>query len=145
MKVLVTGGAGYIGSHVTVLLLQAGYDVVILDNLSNSHPGVLARIVSISGRQPVFVNADVRDGNALAQVFRQARFGAVMHFAGLKAVGESTEKPLAYFEANVAGTITLLRTIGVAGVKTIVYLVISDRLWCAKSDADRRRLRESGE
>lgn len=121
MKVLVTGGAGYIGSHVVVLLLQAGYDVAILDNLSNSHPGVLKRIASIAGRKPIFINADIRDSGVLCQIMREHSFVAVMHFAGLKSVSESTEKPLEYFDVNVSGTTTLLRAMNVAGVKVIVF------------------------
>lgn len=118
---LVTRGGGYIGSHVTVLFFQARHDVVILDNLSNSHPGVFMRIAKIAGRQSLFVNADIGDGGALARIFEQGAVDAVMHFAGLKAVGESTEKPLAYYEPNVAGTLTLLCQMNTSGVKTIVF------------------------
>lgn len=121
MRVLVTGGAGYIGSHVTVLLLQAGHDVLILDDLSNSNSGVLARISDISGRQPMFVKADIRDDFFVARVFRESNFDAVIHFAGLKAVGESVDNPLSYFDTNVSGTLTLLRAMANNGVRRFVF------------------------
>ena len=107
MKVLATGGAGYIGSHTAVELLNAGHDVVVLDDLSNAKPEVLRRIEEITGRKPVFRQCDVRDGEALDAVFRENEIDAVSHFAGRKAVGESLEKPLEYYETNVSGTVTL--------------------------------------
>ncbi len=107
-KVLVTGGLGYIGSHACVELMQAGYEPVIADNLSNSKRSVLGRIEELGGRPLAFERLDVRDRAALGRLFARHRFGAVLHFAGLKAVGESVEKPLAYYDNNVGGAIALL-------------------------------------
>ena len=121
MKVLVTGGAGYIGSHTCVELLQAGHDVVIFDNLCNSHRAVLGRIARIVGRTPEFANADVRDPLAVREVFARHRFDAVIHFAGLKAVGESVEKPIEYYDNNVQGALTLCRAMAEAGVGMLVF------------------------
>ena len=104
MQVLVTGGMGYIGSHTCVELLKAGHDVVIVDNLCNSKQRVLDRIATISGRVPVFYNLDVRDKAKLSEVFAAHKMDAVIHFAGLKAVGESVSKPLEYYNNNVYGT-----------------------------------------
>ncbi len=107
MQVLVTGGAGYIGSHTCVELLAAGHDVIVIDNLSNSHAVALERVAQITGRQPVFVQADIGDAEALDQLFSAHDIDAVVHFAGLKAVGESVSQPLRYYQNNVAGTLTL--------------------------------------
>src|SRR5690606_41956619 len=104
-KVLVTGGTGFIGSHTVVALLQAGYEVVILDNLSNSSESVLEAIQAITDRQPAFILGDVRDTELLARVFKSHQLSAVLHFAGLKAVGESTQIPLAYYDNNVNGSV----------------------------------------
>jgi UDP-glucose 4-epimerase len=117
----VTGGAGYIGSHTCVELMQAGYEVLVLDNLSNSHPAVLARIERIVGKPPEFARVDVRDTDALARVLRDRRFDAVIHFAGLKAVGESVDRPLDYYENNVQGALSLCRAMAQAGVGTLVF------------------------
>jgi UDP-glucose 4-epimerase len=117
----VTGGAGYIGSHTCVELMQAGYEVLVLDNLSNSHPAVLARIERIVGKPPEFARVDVRDTDALARVLRDKRFDAVIHFAGLKAVGESVDRPLDYYENNVQGALSLCRAMAQAGVGTLVF------------------------
>ncbi len=119
MKVLVTGGAGYIGSHTVVELLAAGFDVTIIDNFSNSKRSVLDRIERIAGRRPGFVEGDIRDRTALLGAL--AGCGAVIHFAGLKAVGESVEKPIEYYDNNVAGSITLFQAMRDAGVKTLVF------------------------
>lgn len=119
--VLVTGGAGYIGSHTTVELLQAGYSVVILDNLCNAHPSVLERIHSITGKQPVFIQGDVRDSACLDQVFQQHPIDTVIHFAGLKAVGESVQQPLRYYENNVYGTLTLCQAMERAGIRRLIF------------------------
>ncbi len=119
MRVLVTGGVGYIGSHTVVELLQAGYDVTVIDNLCNSKRGVLDRIAAITGRQPDFVEADIRDGSAVAQALRDCT--AVIHFAGLKAVGESVAKPLDYYENNISGSLVLFGAMAEAGVKTLVF------------------------
>ena len=121
MKVLVTGGAGYIGSHTCVELMQAGHEAVILDNLCNSHNAVLGRIARIVGKTPEFARADVRDPGALREVFVRNRFDAVIHFAGLKAVGESVEKPIEYYDNNVQGALTLCRAMAEAGVGTLVF------------------------
>ena len=121
MVVLVTGGAGYIGSHTCIELLAAGHDVVVLDNLSNSKAEALARVQGIAGRSLAFVQADLRDEEALAALFRDFPFEAVVHFAGLKAVGESTRIPLAYYDNNVNGTLCLCRAMASAGVKRLVF------------------------
>ncbi len=121
MKVLVTGGAGYIGSHTCVELMQAGHEVVVLDNLCNSHIVVLERIARIAGKRPDFVRGDVRDAGALRDLFRRHRVDAVIHFAGLKAVGESVEKPLEYYDNNVQGALSLCRSMSEAGVGMIVF------------------------
>ena len=121
MKVLVTGGAGYIGSHACVELMQAGHEVVVLDNLCNSHAVVLERIARIAGRSPEFARADVRDTAALRELFVRHRFDAAIHFAGLKAVGESVEKPLEYYDNNVQGALSLCRAMEEAAVGTLVF------------------------
>jgi UDP-glucose 4-epimerase len=121
MKVLVTGGAGYIGSHTCVELLTAGHEVVVVDNLCNSKEESLHRVAEIAGRAPGFARVDLRDKAALGQVFRDHDFDAVIHFAGLKAVGESTEIPLAYYDNNIGGTLALCRAMAEAGVKNIVF------------------------
>jgi UDP-glucose 4-epimerase len=120
-SILLTGGAGFIGSHACVALLDAGYDVVILDNLANSDVSVIERIGRICDREPIFVEGDIRDKALLKNLFLQYSISAVIHFAGLKAVGESVEKPLAYYENNVGGTLDLLAAMQEAGVKTIVF------------------------
>ncbi|MBN2886819.1 MAG: UDP-glucose 4-epimerase GalE, partial [Chromatiaceae bacterium] len=121
MRILVTGGAGYIGSHSCVELLDAGFEVVVVDNLSNSHAAALERVRAISGRDLAFVRADLRDRAALAEVFARFRIDAVLHFAGLKAVGESVAEPLGYYDNNVGGTLCLCQAMAEAGVKTLVF------------------------
>src|SRR5690554_6736668 len=116
--VLVTGGTGFIGSHTTVALQQAGYRVIILDNLHNSHAGVVDAIASITGIRPDFIKGDVRDRATLDGIFDQHAVSAVLHFAGLKAVGESTTMPLAYYDTNVHGSATLLKAMQQADVRT---------------------------
>lgn len=120
-KILVTGGTGYIGSHTTVELLEAGYDVEILDNLYNSKIEVLDQIEQITGKKPKFYDVDLRDAESLAKVFAENNYDAVIHFAGLKAVAESVEKPLTYYENNVGGTINLLECMEEYGVKKLVF------------------------
>ena len=120
-SILLTGGTGFIGSHTCVALLDAGHDVVVLDNLCNSDASVIGRIGQICGRQPVFIEADIRDAAAMQNVFRQHSISAVMHFAGLKAVGESVAEPLAYYQNNVGGTLNLLKSMQSADVRTIVF------------------------
>ncbi|MGB5487084.1 MAG: UDP-glucose 4-epimerase GalE, partial [Lysobacterales bacterium] len=119
--ILVTGGTGFIGSHTCVALLEAGHDVVVLDNLHNSDAAVIKRIGQICGREPVFIKGDVRDGAMLKRLFNEHPVTAVMHFAGLKAVGESMHQPLAYYENNISGTLNLLMAMGHAGVRTMVF------------------------
>lgn len=119
--ILVTGGAGYIGSHACLEFLHAGYDVVVLDNLSNSSPEALKRVQAITGRELVFVEGDIRDRPGLDALFQRHDVDAVIHFAGLKAVGESVEKPLLYYDNNIAGSVTLFEAMQAAGVKTIVF------------------------
>ena len=121
MSILVTGGAGYIGSHTCVELLQAGHEVVIFDNFCNSHPEVLARIEQITQRKPLLVRNDIRDQSSIESALRQYRCNAVIHFAGLKAVGESVEKPLLYYDNNVVGTHRLLAAMQNCGVSTLVF------------------------
>ena len=121
MTVLVTGGAGYIGSHTCIELIQKGYDVIILDNFYNSKPEALNRIRKISGGDFKFCECDIRDRAGLDKVFAENKIDAVIHFAGLKAVGESCRKPLEYYENNVGGTVTLCEAMRDAGVKKIVF------------------------
>lgn len=119
--ILVTGGAGYIGSHACLEFLQAGYDVVVLDNLSNSSPEALKRVQKLTGRELTFIEGDIRDRKGLDALFQRHDIDAVIHFAGLKAVGESVEKPLLYYDNNIAGSVTLFEAMQAAGVKTIVF------------------------
>ena len=121
MSILVTGGAGYIGSHTVVELLNAGYDVIIADNFCNSHPEVLNRIAALTGKQPVFYEADVRDTDALNNIFNQHKIESVIHFAGLKAVGESTRLPLKYYQNNIAATLTLCEVMQQHNVFDLVF------------------------
>ena len=121
MKILVTGGTGYIGSHTVVELLNEGHDVVILDNLSNSDRKVVDRIEKITGLRPVFYEADILDKESLDRIFDKEDIEAVIHFAGLKAVGESVEKPLLYYENNISGTINLLKSMNKHSCKNIIF------------------------
>ena len=120
-KILITGGAGYIGSHACVELAQAGYRVVIFDNLSNSKRGVIDRLRQIAGADVEFVEGDVRDQSALDRAFAGREISSVLHFAGLKAVGDSMTNPLDYYDNNVYGTIMLCRAMARHGVKTLVF------------------------
>lgn len=121
MKVLVTGGAGYIGSHTCVELLNAGYEVVVVDNLCNASRASLYRVEQITGKTSVFYEADLRDETALRDIFRVERPDAVIHFAGLKAVGESVVKPLEYYENNLVGTLVLCRIMREFDCKSIIF------------------------
>jgi UDP-glucose 4-epimerase len=121
MSILVTGGVGYIGSHTVVALQQAGHHVVIADNLANAKLAVLERIERITGVAPEFVLADMRHHDSLARIFSQYDITAVIHFAGLKAVGESVSNPLSYYDNNVNGTLVLLNVMREAGVRTLVF------------------------
>ena len=120
-KILVTGGTGYIGSHTVVELINAGYEVEILDNLFNSKITVLDRIAQITGKKPKFYEADLRDKAALDKIFNDTQYDSVIHFAGLKAVGESVEKPLEYYENNIGGTVNLIEAMRAHGVKKIIF------------------------
>ncbi len=120
-EILVTGGTGYIGSHVCVALLQNGYKVTILDNLCNSQQGVVDRIETITGIRPAFIQGDIRDVALLDRIFSERPFHAVMHFAGLKAVKESVDKPLEYYDNNVGGTLHLLSAMRRADVRTLIF------------------------
>ncbi len=120
-RVLLTGGAGYIGSHTAIVLQQAGFDVIALDNLCNSQAESLRRVAEITGKSVPLIEVDIRDEAALTDVFARGDFSAVVHFAGLKAVGESTAMPLKYYDYNVAGTVTLCRVMANAGVKQLVF------------------------
>lgn len=119
--ILVTGGAGFIGSHTSVELLEAGYDIVILDNFSNSKPEALNRIKKITGKDFKFYEADLLDLELVRQVFSENKIDAVIHFAGLKAVGESVQKPVEYYHNNITGTLMLITAMRDAGVKKIVF------------------------
>ena len=121
MSILVTGGAGYIGSHTCVELLNAGYDIVVVDNFYNSKRESLNRVAELAGKQFAFYECDIRDEKGLSHVFEKENIEAVIHFAGLKAVGESCSKPLEYYENNVGGTITLCRVMREYGCKKIVF------------------------
>jgi UDP-glucose 4-epimerase len=121
MNIFVTGGAGYLGSHTCLELLKAGHDVTVYDNFSNSHPEALARVARLAGRAAKLVRGDIRDGAALAAALRASGAEAVIHFAGLKAVGESVEKPLFYYDNNVVGTVRLLEAMTEAGIKSLVF------------------------
>jgi len=121
MNILVTGGAGYIGTHTLIELLAAGHQVVVYDNLSNSSPVALARVEEITGNKIELIQADVCDRESLDQLFATHDIDAVIHFAGLKAVGESVENPLAYYRNNISGTTTLCEAMAAAGVKQLVF------------------------
>ncbi len=121
MTILVTGGAGYIGSHTCVELLKNGYDVVVVDNYYNSVPAVLDRVEQITGKKLLRYDCDIRDRNGLKKVFSENKIDAVIHFAGLKAVGESTKLPLMYYENNISGSVVLFEEMAAAGCKKIVF------------------------
>ncbi|WP_180178382.1 UDP-glucose 4-epimerase GalE [Acinetobacter sp. YH01005] len=120
-KILVTGGAGYIGSHTCIQLLSAGHDVVVLDNLSNSSVESLARVQALAAKTLDFVEGDILDQQILDQIFQHHSIDAVIHFAGLKAVGESQKEPLKYFENNISGSISLVKAMERAQVFTLVF------------------------
>lgn len=121
MSILVTGGAGYIGSHTCVELLNAGYEVVVVDNLYNSCEEALERVKKITGKDLTFYEADILDKEALTKIFEKENIDSVIHFAGLKAVGESVAKPLEYYHNNITGTLTLCEVMRSFGVKNIVF------------------------
>lgn len=119
MNILLTGGMGFIGSHTAVVLLEAGHNVVLYDNLSNSDASVLDRLETITGRRPIFIEGDIRDGLAMQKAL--ANIDVVIHFAGLKAVGESVHKPIEYYDNNVNGTLVLLDAMMKAGVRRLIF------------------------
>ena len=121
MKVFITGGAGYIGSHTCVELIQAGHQVSVFDNFCNSQPEALARVERITGQRPTLYHGDIRDADALTQALRDSKATSVIHFAGLKAVGESVQNPLAYYDNNVVGTLRLLQAMRACEVKALVF------------------------
>jgi UDP-glucose 4-epimerase len=121
MNILITGGTGYIGSHTAVVLAEAGHNIVLLDNLSNSKAEVIDRLETILGTRPLFIQSDIRDRVLLAEVMKLQNIDAVVHFAGLKAVGESAEKPLDYYHNNVYGSMCLLQAMQDVGVKRLVF------------------------
>ena len=121
MRILLCGGAGYIGAHTYVVLVERGHDVVVVDNFSNSSPGVLARLRQITGRPVPFQPLDLRDRDAVTGFFAHQAFDAVVHFAALKSVGESCERPLDYFHNNIGGTLNLLHGMREAGVERLVF------------------------
>ena len=121
MRVLLTGGTGYIGSHTAVCLIESGHVPVIYDNLSNSKPEVVDALETITGVRPIFIKGDIRDKNALITAMREHAIEAVIHFAGLKAVGESCEKPLLYYDNNIGGTVALLQAMQECGVKRLIF------------------------
>ena len=120
-KILVTGGAGYIGTHTCIALHEAGYEIVVYDNLSNSSREAINRVSALIGQPIEFIEGDIRDAESLRQVFSSHHFFGVIHFAGLKAVGESVAKPLLYYNNNVSGTITLLEVMAEYDVKNLVF------------------------
>jgi len=120
-KILVTGGVGYIGSHTVVQLLQANFEVIIVDNLCNSKVDVIDRIEKITGNRPKFLEGDIRDSLFLKKLFQDHKIDAVIHFAGLKAVGQSEKEPLLYYDNNVSGSVCLFESMRDAGVKSLVF------------------------
>lgn len=120
-KILVTGGAGYIGTHTCIALHEAGYEIVVYDNLSNSSREAINRVSNLIGQPIEFIEGDIRDAELLKKVFAAHDFFSVIHFAGLKAVGESVAKPLLYYNNNVSGTITLLQVMAEYDVKNLVF------------------------
>ena len=120
-NILVTGGAGYIGSHTVVELLERGYGVVVVDNLSNSSEESLRRVQKITGKEVAFYHADIRDRAVMERIFSENTFDAVIHFAGLKAVGESVQKPIEYYDNNLYGILVLLETMKAHNVKKLVF------------------------
>ena len=119
--ILLTGGTGYIGTHTAVALAQTGYDVVLFDNLYNSEPSVLGRLKEITGKKLPFIEDDVRNSAAIEKVITTYKIDAVIHFAGLKAVGESVKKPVEYYDNNVNGCLSLLKAMQSTNTKTLVF------------------------
>ncbi len=121
MAILITGGCGYIGSHTCIEMLEAGYDIVVIDNYYNSKPEALRRVKELSGKDFPFYECDIRDADGLRKIFAAHKIDAVIHFAGLKAVGESVQQPLMYYDNNVAGTVVLCQVMNEMGCKRIIF------------------------
>lgn len=121
MNILLTGGVGYIGSHAATVLIEAGHEVVLFDNLSNSNSSVLQSLEEVTGKKIIFIEGDIRDFELLSKIFKEHKIEAVMHFAGLKAVGESVQDPLHYYDNNVGGSISLIRAMQQNKVKKIIF------------------------
>ena len=121
MAILITGGCGYIGSHTCIEMLKAGYDIVVIDNYYNAKPEALKRVKELAGKDFPFYECDIRDADGLRRVFRAHDIEAVIHFAGLKAVGESVQKPLLYYDNNVGGTVTLCQVMNEMGCKRMIF------------------------
>ena len=121
MRILLTGGSGFIGSHTAVELLEAGHDVVLYDNLCNSSAEAAAAVETITGKKAPLIVGDIRDKALMTKVLREEKIDAVIHFAGLKAVGESCVKPLEYYDNNISGTVTMLEAMKETGVKRLVF------------------------
>lgn len=145
MRVLVTGGSGYIGSHTCVQLLQNGHDVVILDNLCNSKRSVLPVIERLGGKHPTFVEGDIRNEALITEILHDHAIDTVIHFAGLKAVGESVARPLEYYDNNVNGTLRLVSAMRAANVKNLIlappppFMAISPKFLTSKVFLPARR------
>ena len=121
MSILITGGCGYIGSHTCLELLAGGHEIVVLDNYYNSNPEALSRVKELSGKDFPFYECDIRDAEGLRKIFQKHSIEAVIHFAGLKAVGESVQKPLTYYDNNISGTVTLCQVMAEFGCKRIIF------------------------
>ena len=121
MAILITGGCGYIGSHTCIEMLKAGYDIVVIDNYYNAKPEALKRVKELAGKDFPFYECDIRDADGLRRVFQAHKIEAVIHFAGLKAVGESVQKPLMYYDNNVGGTVTLCQVMSEMGCKRMIF------------------------
>ena len=141
--ILVTGGTGFIGSHTTIELLSEGYEVVIVDNLCNSNIEVLNRIKTITGKSPVFYDLDILDKNKLSKVFEEHSIDTVIHFAALKAVGESVQKPLEYYHNNIGGLLSLLEVMKEYNCKSIVFSSSATVYGDSKIDRKSTRLNSS--
>ena len=142
MAILVTGGAGYIGSHTCIELLNAGYEVVVMDNLYNASEEALRRVEKITGKHVTFYKADMLDREAVNQIFEKESIDSVIHFAGLKAVGESVAKPLEYYHNNITGTLILCDVICNHGVKKIIFSSLRYRIRRSGIRPDHRRMPE---
>ena len=139
MAILVTGGAGYIGSHTCVELQNAGYDVVVLDNLSNASEKSLDRVEALTGKKVTFYKGDILDRDILNKIFAEQKIDSCIHFAGLKAVGESVAKPWEYYNNNIAGTLTLVDVMRQNGCKNIIFC---NRIRRSGRNSDYRELPE---